>query len=59
MATTEPAVEKRVSSRHDERFAGWDCTEQGAFKKLMPSGPQPKFSWLRSTAPISATASPA
>ena len=47
MATTEPAAEERVSSRHDERFAGWECSERGSFHDLMPPGPRPKFSWLR------------
>ena len=47
MTTTEPVAEERVSSRHDERFAGWECSEPGTFKKLMPPGPRPKFSWLR------------
>jgi len=47
VTTTEPVVEERVSSRHDERFAGWECTEPGTFRKLMPPGPRPKFSWLR------------
>ena len=36
-----------ASSRHDERFAGWECSEPGTFRKLMPPGPRPKFSWLR------------
>jgi hypothetical protein len=49
VATTEPAAEERVSSRHDERFAGWECPEPGTFRDLMPPGPQPKFSWLRPT----------
>ena len=47
MTTIEPVAEERVSSRHDERFAGWECSEPGTFKKLMPPGPRPKFSWLR------------
>ena len=47
MTTTEPVAEERVSSRHDERFAGWACSEPGAFRQLMPQGPRPKFSWLR------------
>lgn len=36
-----------VSSRVDERFAGWRCTEPGTFRELEPPGPRPKFSWLR------------
>jgi len=47
VTTIEPVAEERVSSRHDERFAGWECSEPGTFKKLMPPGPRPKFSWLR------------
>lgn len=35
------------SSRTDERFAGWQCTEPGTFRKLEPPGPRPKFSWMR------------
>jgi hypothetical protein len=36
-----------VSSRHDRRFAGWDCAEKGTFTDLEPKGKRPKFSWLR------------
>jgi hypothetical protein len=35
------------SSRTDERFAGWQCSEPGTFHQLEPPGPPPKFSWLR------------
>jgi hypothetical protein len=47
VTVTERAAEERVSSRHDERFAGWECGEPGTFKELEPPGPRPKFSWLR------------
>jgi Calcineurin-like phosphoesterase len=47
-ATESPSTE-RESSRHEERFAGWHCSEPGAFRSLMPPGPRPKFSWLRPT----------
>jgi hypothetical protein len=39
--------QEQLSSRQNERFAGWECSEPGTFRKLMHSGPQPKFSWLR------------
>ncbi len=35
------------SSRTEQRFAGWHCTEPGTFTKLEPSGPRPKLSWMR------------
>jgi hypothetical protein len=47
MTATEPVVSEAESSRHDEQFAGWECSEPGTFSKLMPPGRRPKFSWLR------------
>jgi 3',5'-cyclic AMP phosphodiesterase CpdA len=47
MTATEPVSREAESSRQDERFAGWECTQHGNFRKLMPTGPRPKFSWLR------------
>src|SRR5262249_46020497 len=36
-----------ASSRTEERFAGWHCSEPGTFQELEPPGPPPKFSWMR------------
>lgn len=47
MTATELPTSEQDSSREEERFAGWHCSEPGAFRELMPAGPRPKFSWLR------------
>jgi Calcineurin-like phosphoesterase len=47
VTSTETTQEAASSSRTDERFAGWRCTEPGTFPALEPPGRQPKFSWLR------------
>lgn len=46
-AAADRAQTAPASSRVDERFAGWRCTEPGTFRQLEPPGRPPKFSWLR------------
>jgi hypothetical protein len=47
MTATERRPEATASSRTDERFAGWQCSQPGTFHEFEAPGPRPKFSWLR------------
>ena len=44
---TDADATQGASSRTEERFAGWHCSEPGTFRDLEPPGPPPKFSWMR------------